>query len=76
MQKKRRKLPAIKMAVTILSFTLFSIALFSIIVYMFIHIQIQSCINSPNCHQDQKQIPWVAPNWNRNYQVLDFWSLD
>lgn len=67
----RRRFLTLKMALTIVGITLVSITVFSVILYLSIHIQIQSRINSPNCHQDQKQIPFVAPTLERNFQLLD-----
>lgn len=70
MYEKRRKLLTIKIA-ALIGITLVSLTLFSVILYLTIHIQIQSCINSSNCHQDQKQMPWVAPSLYRSYKVLE-----
>jgi hypothetical protein len=59
MNQKQRKLLTLRMAVVIIGITLVSITLFSIILYLSfsINIQMQSCTNSPNCRQEQKQIP-------------------
>lgn len=70
MYQRRRKLLSLKVALTIVGITLVSITL-SVILYLSIHIQIQSCNNSPNCQQYQKQMPWVVPKLERIYQVLD-----
>src|SRR6266699_1257556 len=70
MYEKRWKLLTLKIA-ALIGITLVSLTLFSVILYLTIHIQIQSCINSSNCHQDQKQMPWIAPPLFRSYKVYE-----
>lgn len=55
MQKNSSKI-VLKIAFTLLSIALVSLTLFLVINFYF-HVQIQSCVNSPNCHQEQYQAP-------------------
>ena len=55
MQKNSRK-TVLKIAITLLSIALVSLTL-SLILNFYFHIQYQSCVNSPNCHQEQYQAP-------------------
>jgi len=73
MQRKQRKSLTLKTVLTITGIAVLSLTLLSVIVYLTIpiHMQLQTCIFSPNCHQSQKQTPWVAPALQRKHQVFE-----
>jgi hypothetical protein len=76
MQNNQRNFLGLKIALTLLGITLVSITVLSVVFYLNIHLQIQNCVNSQNCHQEQRQTPWIAPQLEKKYAVLELGESD